>query len=205
MLFRYKKQSSVVLCLKHLNPYEDAAYLSLGIIIAFIIDVILKVETFKYMSFLSIILTITGVFIISNSKLRIKNLKKDLIIRIISSLIMSYITHYILKYFSIAVFMFLLNLFLTIIFSKNYSFKYHLDNIKLIKLVFIEQIFGFSSLYLSNYLSSKSVTLSTYVKPSTIIVIVIISLFFKDKNKKPTLTQLFGSLLVIIGILFIGK
>lgn len=43
MFLRYKKQHTIVSCLKYLNPYEDSAYLTLGIIIAFIIDVILGI------------------------------------------------------------------------------------------------------------------------------------------------------------------
>lgn len=45
MFLRYKKQHTIVGCLKYLNPYEDSAYLTLGIIIAFVIDVILGIES----------------------------------------------------------------------------------------------------------------------------------------------------------------
>lgn len=67
---------------------------------------------------------------------------------------------------------------LTIIFSKGYSIKYNKENINLIKWVFIGQAFGFTSLYLSNYLASNSVTLSSYVRPTSIIAVVFISMFF---------------------------
>ena len=181
MFLRYKKQHTIVGCLKYLNPYEDSAYLSLSIIIAFIIDVILGIENLGIISILSILFTLIGVFTIANSKLRIKNLQKDLLIRILTSLSMSYITHFILNYWSNAVFMLILNLFLTILFAKDYNFNYHIEHINTIKWVFIQQIFGFCSLYLSNYLSGNSVTLSSYVRPTSIIVVVLISMFFKDK------------------------
>ena len=205
MILRYFKQHTIVGCLKYLNPYEDSAYLTLGIIIAFIIDVILGIENIGVISILSILLTIIGVFVTANSKIKIKNLQKDLIIRIITSLLMSYITHFILQYISNAVFMLLLNLMLTIIFAKRYNFKYHKEHKKIIKWVFIQQIFGFASLYLSNYLSSNSVTLSSYVRPTSIIAVVVISMFFKDKDKKPTIKQILGIGLVILGICLIGK
>ena len=51
MFLRYKKQHTIVGCLKYLNPYEDSAYLTLGIIIAFIIDVILGIENINIFSF----------------------------------------------------------------------------------------------------------------------------------------------------------
>lgn len=205
MFLRYKKQHTIVGCLKYLNPYEDSAYLTLGIIIAFIIDAILGIEKISIFSILSILLTVVGVFIISNSKLKIKNLQKDLIIRILTSLMMSYITHYMLQYWSNAVFLFFLNLLLTIIFSKGYSIKYNKENISLIKWVFVGQAFGFTSLYLSNYLASNSVTLSSYVRPTSIIVVVFISMFFKEKEKRPNLKQIIGILLVILGVCLINK
>ena len=205
MYFRYLKQNSIVGCLKYLKPYEDSAYLSLNLIIAFLIDVILKIERFKFISLISIILTILGVFLIANSKLKIKNLQKDLIKRILTSLIMNYLTHYILNYWSIAPFMLLLNFLLVIIFTRDYSIKYHRENKKIIKWVFIEQVFGFTSLYLSNYLTRVSVMLSTYVRPITIVLVLLISLFLKDKKKRPSLKEILGIILVILGIILITK
>ena len=205
MFLRFKKQHTIVGCLKYLNPYEDSAYLTLSIIIAFIIDVILGIESLGLISILSVLLTVIGVFTIANSKLKIKNLQKDILIRISTSLLMSYVTHFMLKYWSNAVFLLILNLFLTVIFSKGYNIKYHKKNIKIIKWVLLQQIFGFGSLYLSNYLSANSVTLSSYVRPTSIIAVVIISMFFKDKQKKPTIKQILGIALVVIGICLIRK
>ena len=204
MFLRYKKQHTIVGCLKYLNPYEESAYLTLSIIIAYIIDIVLGIENLGIISVLSILLTVIGVFVISNSKIKIKNLQKDLFVRIITSLLMSYVTHFILQYWSNAVFILILNLLLTIIFSKDYNFKYHKEHKKIIKWIFAQQVFGFCALYLSNYLSSNSVTLSSYVRPTSIIVVVIISMFFKDKDKRPTLKQILGIILVVIGICLIN-
>ena len=205
MFLRYKKQHTIVGCLKYLNPYEDSAYLTLSIIIAFIIDVILGIEDLGVISVLSILLTVIGVFTIANSKIKIKKLQKDLLIRIATSLLMSYVTHYMLQYWSNAVFLLILNIFLTIIFSKGYSFKYHKENKTIIKWTFIQQLFGFGSLYLSNFLAANSVTLSSYVRPTSIIAVVIISMFFKDKQKKPTIKQILGIILVVIGVCLIHR
>ena len=205
MFLRYKKQHTIVGCLKYLNPYEDSAYLTLSIIIAFIIDVILGIENLGLISVLSVLLTVIGVFTIANSKLKIRNLQKDLLIRISTSLLMSYVTHFMLQYWSNAVFLLILNLLLTIMFSKGYNFKYHKEHKGIIKFVLLQQVFGFGSLYLSNYLAENSVTLSSYVRPTSIIAVVIISMFFKDKQKKPTIKQVLGILLVVIGICLIHK
>ena len=204
MFLRYKKQHTIVGCLKYLNPYEESAYLTLSIIIAYIIDIVLGIENLGIISVLSILLTVIGVFVISNSKIKIKNLQKDLFVRIITSLLMSYVTHFILQYCSNAVFILILNLLLTIIFSKDYNLKYHKEHKKIIKWIFAQQVFGFCALYLSNYLSSNSVTLSSYVRPTSIIVVVIISMFFKDKDKRPTLKQILGIILVVTGICLIN-
>lgn len=204
MILRYFKQHTIMGCLKYLNPYEDSAYLSLGMIVAFIIDVILGIENFEVYSILSIIITILGVFCIANSKLKAKNLQKDLIIRILATLAINYTTHFILQYWSNAIFMLILNVLLVILFSKNYTIDYHKKNSKVLKWCIIQQIFGFSSLYLSNLLSSYSVTLSSYVKPTSILIVLLISLSFKEKTKKPSWKQIIGILLVLIGIMLIS-
>ena len=204
MFLRYYKQHTIIGCLRYLNPYEDSAYLSLGIVIAFILDVILGIESLGIVSILSIIMTLVGVFFIANSKLKIQNLRKDLVIRIFTSLALSYVTYFILNYWSNAVFILILNLFLSILFAKDYSFQSYQKNKRVLKWCFIQQIFGFSALYLSNYLASNSVTLSSYVRPTSILVIFIISMFVKDSSKKPTVKQAFGMILVILGVLFIN-
>lgn len=83
-------------------------------------------------------------FVIADSKIKIKikNLQKDLLIRISTSLLMSYVTHFILQYWSNVVFISILNLLLTIAFSKEYNFKYHIKHKKILKWVFIQQILG---------------------------------------------------------------
>ena len=205
VFLRYKKQHTIVGCLKYLNPYEESAYLTLGIIIAFVIDVILGIESIHLFSILSILLTVFGVFAIANSKLKIKNLQQDLMIRIIASLLMSYVTHYMLQYWSNAVFILIMNLLLTILFSKGYNFEYHKNQKNIIKWVFVQQTFGFCALYMSNYLASNSVTLSSYVRPTSIIVVAIIAMFFKKKDKKPNIRQIIGILLVVLGICMINK
>ena len=203
MFLRYNKQRTIVGCLTHLNPYEDSAYLTLGLLIAFIIDVLLGTETLRIVSIISIVLTIVGVFLIANSKLKIKSLRLDILIGITTSLLMGYVTHYILDYWSNAMFLFILNLFLTLIFSKDYKFNYHKKQKSIIKWVFIQQAFGFTALYLSNILMSNSVTLSNYVRPASIIIVLLIALMFKNKKMRPTIKQIFGIILIVIGIFLI--
>lgn len=203
MFLRYNKQKTIVGCLTHLNPYEDSAYLTLGLLIAFIIDVLLGIQSLRIISVISIILTIVGVFLIANAKLRIKSLRLDILIRIATSLLIGYVTHYILNYWSNAMFLFVLNLLLTLMFSKDYKFNYYKRQRSIIKWVFIQQAFGFTSLYLSNILMSNSVTLSNYVRPTSIIIVLLIALMFKDKEKRPTIRQVFGIILIVTGIFLI--
>ena len=203
MILRYFKQKTIVGCLTYLNPYEDSAYLTLGIIIAFIIDVILGIEKLEIISTISIILTIVGVFLIANSKLKIKNLRLDLFIRITFSLALGYVTHFILNYWSNAVFLLILNILLTLVFCKDYNINYNKKHKNIIKWVFIQQTFGFTALYLSNILMSNSVTLSNYVRPTSIIIVLLIALILKEREKRPTVKQIFGILFIVIGIILI--
>lgn len=205
IFFRYKKQHTIVGCLKYLNPYEDSAYLTLGIVIAFLVDVVLGIQNLGVISTLSIVLTVIGVFVIANAKIKIKNLQKDLLIRITTSLIMNYIAHFMLQYWSNAIFLLILNLLLTMLFSKGYNLKYHKEHKNIVKWTVVQQIFGFTSLYLTNFLASNSVTISSYVKPTSIVMVLLISMFFKEKEKKPTLKQILGIILVIIGICLINQ
>lgn len=200
MFVRYKKQHTIVGCLTHLNPYESVTYMSLGIILAFIIDSILGIKQFNIITLASIVLTLIGVFILADVKLKIKSLQKDLIIRIICDIAMGYITHYILKYWSNASFIFILNLVLTIIFSKDYTMEYHKKNRDIIKWVFIQQTFGFCSTYLGNYLSSNSVVLSSFTRPVSIVLTILVAFIIKSNEKKPKLSDVFAVFLVALGI-----
>ncbi len=200
MFVRYKKQHTIVGCLTHLNPYESVTYMSLGIILAFIIDSILGIKEFSVITLASIVLTLMGVFTLADVKLKIKSLQRDLITRIFCEIIMGYITHYILKYWSNASFIFILNLLLTLIFSKNYNIEYHKKNKEIIKWVFIQQTFGFCSTYLGNYLSSNSVVLSSFTRPISIVLTILIAFFIKNNEKRPKLSDIFAVFLVAIGI-----
>lgn len=200
MYVRYKKQHTIVGYLTHLDPYESAAYTSLGIILAFIIDSILGIKQFNIITLVSIFLTLIGVFILADVKLKIKSLQKDLIVRIIAEVFRGYIAHYILKYWSNASFIFILNLLLTLIFSKGYTMEYHKKNKGIIKWVFIQQIFGFCSTYLKNYLSSNSVVLSSFTKPISIVLTILVAFFIKNTTKKPKSLDVFAVLLVALGI-----
>lgn len=200
MYLRYKKQHTIVGCLTYLNPYESVSYMSLGIILAFIIDGILGIKQFNIITLASIVLTLIGVFTLADVKLKIKSLQKDLIIRILCEVCMGYVTHYILKYWSNASFIFILNLLLTLIFSKGYNVEYHKKNKEIIKWVFIQQTFGFCYTYLGNYLSSNSVVLSSFTRPVTIVLTILVAFAMKSTTKKPKLLDIFAVFLVALGI-----
>lgn len=93
-----------------------------------------------------------------------------------------------------------MNLSLTIIFSKGYNWNYHKEHKNIIKWVFIQQSFGFFTVYLGNYLSSNSVMLYQYVKPITIVFTILMAYFIKTETKKPKVKDIFAVGLVAIGI-----
>ncbi|MBQ9013043.1 MAG: hypothetical protein IJ094_05690 [Bacilli bacterium] len=204
MLFRYYKQFAYAGTVKSLTPYENMAYTSLGIVLAFIIDIILKNRDFNYFSFLAIILTIIGVFLLSNNRLRSNGLKKDLVIRIVGNVILGFIANIMLRYWSNAMYILLLNLFLTMFFSKDYTIKYHIKNKKIIKWVFIQQTFGFTYVYLFNYLSSISITTSNFVAPIVIMLLFLIALISKKNDKRIKFKDFISMILICIGMFLIN-
>lgn len=76
MYLRYKKQHTVVGCLTYLNPYESMSYISLGIILAFIIDGILGIKQFNIITLAFIVLTLIGVFTLADVKLKLNHCRK---------------------------------------------------------------------------------------------------------------------------------
>lgn len=176
MFLRYNKQHAVQGSLKYLNPYEVSTYMSLGVILAFIVD----------------------------SVLGIKELQKDLIVRILCEVALGYVAHYMLKHWSNAVYILLLNLFLTLMFSRGYNFKYHKAHKNIIKWVFLQQSFGFFTIYLGNYLSSNSVTLYQYVRPVGIVFTIFVAILLKNIDRKPKLKDFFAVCLVALGIYLIN-
>ena len=205
MIIRYFKQLAVVGIGKYLDPFENLAYLSTGIIFAYIIDVIIGIKDFTIINLLSIILTMIGAFLLADIKLKNKVLQKERIIKIIGELSLGYIAYYILKYWSNAIYILLLNLFLTLIFCKDYSISSYKKNNQIIKWVFIQQTFGYLYIYLYNYLSSFSVTTSSYVKPVTIIFAFIFAFFFKEQKRKPKIKDFLAISLIVSGIILINK
>ena len=205
MFLRYNKQHAVQGSLKYLNPYEVSTYMSLGIILAFIVDSVLGIKEFTITAVLSIFITLLGVFILADVKLKIKELQKDLIVRILCEVALGYVAHYMLKHWSNAVYILLLNLFLTLMFSKGYDFKYHRAHKNIIKWVFLQQSFGFFTVYLGNYISSNSVTLYQYVRPVGIVFTIFVAFLLKNIDRKPKLKDLFAVTLVAIGLLLLNN
>lgn len=200
MYFRYNKQHAVQGSLTYLNPYEISTYMSLGVILAYVIDIIFRIKDFTYLTVLSIIITLIGVFVLADAKIKIKNLRKDLLVRIICEVGLGYVAHFILKYWSNGIYILLLNLLLTALFSRGYNFKYHKEHKEIIKWVFFQQSLGFFTVYIGNYLATYSVTLYQYVRPITIVLTIFIAFAMKKIDRKPKLKDLFAIALAALGL-----
>lgn len=201
---RYIKQKSFVGCYRKLEPYEFKTYMTVTLVICFFIDVILGIQSFTIFKLLSIFFIIIGVILTYNVKVNIKNIQKDLVIRIISDVTMGYIIYNVLKYWSNGIFILLLNLLLTIIFTPIYKPYKKENNITpaMFGLILLQQTFGFTYTYINNYLSSNSVTLSTFVSPISLIFITITAFLLK-RDKKPNVKNIIGIVLAGIGICLI--
>lgn len=87
-IIRYIKQKSFVGCYRKLEPYELKTYMTITLIICFIIDLIIGVQIFNVWKLLSIVLIIFGVVLACEVKVSFKKVNKDLIIRIITDVAM---------------------------------------------------------------------------------------------------------------------
>ena len=117
---------------------------------------------------------------------------------------MGYVIYNILKYWSNGIFILLLNLLLTLLFTPIYKPYKKENNISLgmFGLILLQQSFGFTYTYINNYLSSNSVTLSTFVSPISLIFITVTA-FLLRKKKKPSIKNIIGIVLAGIGICLI--
>ena len=181
LLFRYGKMAAIVSTMKHLVPYESEAYMCLSVILAYIADCVIGVKFFSLLGVLSITITILGVFLIADVKLKIKHLQKGIIIRILCDVGLAYCTRYALLYCSNALFILLLNLIIVLIFSWKYKLNEHKKNLSVIKLVIIQQFLGFIVLFLGNIVTQQSVTAYSFIRPIELAICILIALFAKNK------------------------
>lgn len=198
MVLRYYKQQSIVGILTYLEPHEVTTYMSLSILLAYVIDCILSIKYFSVFSIFAIFLILFGVFSLSKVKLSIKSLRFDLIVRIVTDLGIGYVAFYILKFWSNSIYILILNLLLVFVNLGNKKIQFRISK-KLFLLLFVQQIFGFGLIYLANYLSSHAVIYSQMVKPIALIFTTLFSFIIHMKNK-PSKQDLFYILLVIIGL-----
>ena len=181
VLFRYGKMAAIVSTMKHLVPYESEAYMCLGIIFAYVVDCLIGIKAFSFWGVFSIAVTLSGVFLIADVKLKIKNLQKGIIIRILCDVGLAYCTRYALLYCSNALFILLLNLIIVLIFSWKYKLSDHKQNLPVIKLVIIQQFLGFIVLFLGNIVTQQSVTAYSFIRPIELALCILISIFVKNK------------------------
>ena len=204
MILRYLRQTSFVGYCRKLEPYEFETYMSFSLVICFIIDVIIGSQSFNVFKLVSIICIILGIAFTYNVKLNVRNIQKDLLLKMIAEIGTSYIVFNAMRYCSNGVFILLLNLSLVIIFTfiyKPYKKENRIPN-DLLLLFFIQQTFGFSRTYISNYLSSQSATLAHFISPVSLVLITL-SAFIIRKEHKPNMKNMFGILLACLGILLI--
>jgi len=114
ILLRYGKMTAIVSTVEHLVPYESEAYMCLGMILAYIADCIIGIKVFSHWGVLSIILALLGVFLIADIKLQIRNLRTNLIIRLVCDVGLGYCARYALLYCSNAMYILLLNLMIVL-------------------------------------------------------------------------------------------
>lgn len=200
---RYFQQHAVVGIVRKSEPYQYQTYLTMGIAITYIIDCFLGTRLLNWQGIFSVLLVLCGILLVGSVKFERNSLNKDILTRVICGIITGYVTFCILKYWSNALYIFILNLVLTISFAPKYSKESHKGHLSIIKWVFLQQTFGFSFLFMTNNLMAQSVTLGIYVLPVTIVLCVIFSHFKNYSEQKLDIQKIFGICMVLSGILLL--
>lgn len=209
LVLRYGKMTTLFSTVEYLAPFESEAYMCLGVILAYVSDCILGIKGFSHWGVLSIAVTLPGVFLISDVKLQIKKLRMNLIIRITCDLGLGYCARYALLYCSNALYIFLLNSIIVLIFCWGYKPGYHKENLGVIKLVAIQQFLGFIFLYFGNMVAQQSVTAYAFIRPISLALCVIIAFFYKNEavlggklraTRRPKIKDVIAIALIISGI-----
>lgn len=197
---RYYQQHAVVGMVRKLEPYQYQTYLTMGLILTYLIDCILGTRILNWQSSASVALVLSGVLLIGNFKAEFNTLNKDILVRIFCGIIQGYVTFYILKYWSNAFYIFSLNFVLTVPFIKRYRSEVHRNRPEIIKWVFLQQSFGFIAVYLTNKLMSESVTLGIYVVPAAIVMAFLFSFFKNYSGKRLVFKDVLAIIMVATGI-----
>ena len=200
---RYFQQHAVVGIVRKSEPYQYQTYLTMGIAITYITDCFLGTRLFNLQGLLSVFSVLCGILLVGNVKFERNSLNKDILMRVVCGIITGYVTFYILKYWSNALYIFILNLVLTISFVKKYSQENHKGHLNIVKWVFLQQTFGFTFLFMTNNLMAQSVTLGIYVLPVTIVLCVIFSHFKNYSEQKLDIKKILGIFMVLSGILLL--
>lgn len=89
---RYYSQYSVVGMVRKLEPFQYQTWVTLTIILTFIIDTMLGTRQFDTRNLASILFTLGGILILTGFRLPEKSFRKDAAIRIICGIAQGYIT-----------------------------------------------------------------------------------------------------------------
>lgn len=202
-LLRYYQQHAVVGMVRKLEPYQYQTYLTMGLVITYLVDCYLGTRILGWQSVVSVVLVLGGVSLIGNFRFEYNSLNKDILIRILCGILQGYVTFYILKYWSNAFYIFSLNFVLTVPFIKKYCSEEHHNRTEIIKWVFLQQAFGFIAVYLTNSLMAKSVTVGIYVVPVAIVMAFLFSFFKNYSGKRFVAKDALAVAMVTIGVLLL--
>ena len=200
VFLRYGKQISEASTMEKLVPYESEAYMCLGVILAYIIDCIASIKLFTLWGSLSILFAVTGVFLISDVKLRIKKLRLNLIIRIVCDVGLGFVTRYALLFCSNSLYILLLNSIIVLIWAHKYKLSSYKDNFCVIKLVVIQQFLGFICLFLGNMAAQQSVTAYAFIRPLALAFCILAAFVTKKEARIPKIKDFAAGALIIGGI-----
>jgi drug/metabolite transporter (DMT)-like permease len=187
---------------KKISPLTSTVYSTFAILLTYFIDVLIGAAQFKTLHFVAIFIVVVGTLIIAlKNMVALKQVKGAVLFRVLSEIAKGYLAYFALKHMSAAMYTFLMALLTTIIllpFTKKVLQTYTKQKLTL---SVIAQAMGVFNLVLGSILAKSSATLFMLRIPTTLVLTLLLSyLIKKDVGEKPTLVELVGSIIVIVGL-----
>lgn len=184
--------------LKNITPMEMNSFVSITVLVTYVIDVLTKTSAFHYISVAVLLLVLIGCFIISNGSIGFQKAKFELFAKIVTDVFAAYLNHYALNYMNAATFVFLISLFSTIMilpFIKQFGVTK-----KGLKRGLSINVFGTLNFWSVTLVAGISPTLYILLSPLAMTITILATALF-TKKEHYTKKQYLGSVITLIGIL----
>lgn len=202
-LFRALDLKTYSFALKTISPLEMICYLSVTIIMAYVVDMFLGITVFNIFVMMAIFITLVGTFIIARSRILKKEVSISIALLLVAVVAKGYLILWSTQYMSATAYL-SLTFFITSVFlvAKNPKAVKQIPKYAW-KATFVIQAVELVILYLGTILISQgSVTLNQFTYPATLFATILLTPVLDRKLKeKPSKRKYVGATIVLLGII----